>query len=171
MQLVLKALLFAIKKHKGQVRKGSNEDYLTHPLKVSYLVTEYKGKSKNREALICAAILHDTIEDTNTTLEELNKKFGIFITSLVYELTNDVEEKKNVGKLEYQKRKMLGMSSYGLFLKLCDMYANITDLPTMYYVRNAKKTLEFLEKKRRFTKSQKLLVVKIKDVINGLITE
>jgi len=165
MQKVLNALLFAIKKHKGQVRERTNDDYLTHPLRVSYLVTEHKGKSKHREDLICAAILHDTIEDTNTTVEELNKNFGMFVTSLVYELTNDENEKKKVGKLEYQKKKMKGMSSYGLFLKLCDMYANITDTPTDYYIKNARETIAYISRNRKLSKSQIDLVRKIREVI------
>jgi len=165
MQSVLKALLFAIEKHKGQVREVTNEDYLTHPLKVSYLVTEHKGRSKHREDLICAAILHDTLEDTEATFEELVREFGPFIATLVFELTTDEIEKKKVGKLEYQKRKMHGMSSYALFIKLCDMYANITDAPTDYYIKNVSDTLTYISRKRKLSESQIDIVRKIREVI------
>lgn len=57
MNLVLKAIKFADLKHEGQVRKGSGEKYVTHPVAVSYLVSVYK-QSKRLDELIVAAILH-----------------------------------------------------------------------------------------------------------------
>jgi (p)ppGpp synthase/HD superfamily hydrolase len=54
--LILKAIRFAEEKHKGQKRRISNEDYVSHPIAVSYLASNFK-KSKNLISLICAAIL------------------------------------------------------------------------------------------------------------------
>ena len=120
MKQVLKAIKFAQEKHFGQKRNGSGEEYFTHPLKVSYIAAHFK-ESKNFENLIIASILHDTIEDTDTTFAELEEHFGMQVASLVFELTNDPVEIKKIGKLNYQKKKLQGMSSYGLYLKLCDI--------------------------------------------------
>ena len=91
MNTVLQALEFAKEKHKGQVRKVSGDEYITHPLKVSYLLASYK-KSKNMNTLLCAALLHDTLEDTDTTFAELSDIFGEFVSTLVFELSNDNKE-------------------------------------------------------------------------------
>ena len=99
--LILKAIEFASRKHKGQVRKVSGGKYITHPLLVSYLVAQYKT-SKNLETLICAALLHDTVEDTKTTYTEILKGFGIEVAQLVFELTSDPAELKRVGKVEHR---------------------------------------------------------------------
>ena len=88
MNLVLQALEFAKEKHKGQVRKVSGDEYITHPLKVSYLLTSYK-KSKNMNKLLCTALLHDTLEDTDATFSEICERFGEFVSTLVFELSND----------------------------------------------------------------------------------
>lgn len=114
-----KAITFATKKHEGQFRKVSLQPYITHPLAVSYIVASFK-KSKKLDELIAAAILHDTLEDINTTFDELTKEFSPLISSLVLELTSDKNEIKNLGKTQYLKKKLLGISSYGLTLKLCD---------------------------------------------------
>ena len=132
---ILKAIKFAEKRHKGQKRKSTGIDYICHPIYVSYLMARFK-KSKKLEDLIVAAILHDTVEDTKTTFAEIEKLFGIFVATLVFEVTNDKKEISQIGKVEYQKKKLCGISSYGLTLKLCDMLGNIHDKPTDRTVRN-----------------------------------
>ena len=81
--LIFKAIQFATKKHKGQFRKVSNSEYISHPVAVSYLVASFK-KSKNLDELICACLLHDTLEDTDTDFVELAKEFTPLIASLVF---------------------------------------------------------------------------------------
>jgi (p)ppGpp synthase/HD superfamily hydrolase len=73
---------------------------------VSYLVASYK-KSKHLEELIVASMLHDTIEDTDATFIEIATTFTPLVASLVLELSNDSEQIKTMGKLEYQKKKLL----------------------------------------------------------------
>lgn len=78
-QLIDKAARFAAVKHDGQYRKGSNIPYITHPFGVAMILME----EKQSEKLIAAALLHDTLEDTEATEEELFRIFGEDILMLV----------------------------------------------------------------------------------------
>lgn len=163
MDLVLKAYRFGDTKHKGQVRKVSGSDYISHPIAVSYIVATHK-KSKHLEELIAAAILHDTLEDTDTTFEELVREFTPLIASLVFELTNDEVILGVYGKLEYQKKKLVGMSSYGLVLKLADRLHNVSDHPSSKVKSDTLDLMWFLANNRKLTNTQKTLVKKIMEV-------
>lgn len=86
--LIDKAILFANEKHKGMVRKGDGQPYIFHPIEVlgvASLLTK-------DEDVLCAAVLHDTVEDTNTTKEEIEKEFNKHIAELV---ANESEDKRN----------------------------------------------------------------------------
>lgn len=79
------ALIFAAEKHDGQVRKISNQPYIFHCAEVSQIVSEMSDD----EDVMCAALLHDTVEDTKTTLDEVAKLFGLRVMRLVaYETEN-----------------------------------------------------------------------------------
>ena len=85
---VLQAAHFAAIKHAGQKRKGAAaEPYVNHVLEVAGLVAGAIAQPDVN--LIAAALLHDTIEDTNTTREELTAAFGSDVTELVLEVTDD----------------------------------------------------------------------------------
>ena len=74
-----RALCFAIEKHSGQTRKIHNSPYILHPLEVAAIV----GTMTNDEDTLCAAVLHDTVEDTDTTLEEITESFGKRVSLIV----------------------------------------------------------------------------------------
>ena len=78
LQLVEKAYHYAMEKHEGQTRK-SGEPYVTHPVQVAYILADLELDPQS----ICAALLHDVVEDTGTTREELVKEFGETVTMLV----------------------------------------------------------------------------------------
>lgn len=163
---IYKALKFAEEKHKGQKRRVSQEPYITHPLKVSYLLANYK-KSKKINDLIIASILHDTLEDTNTSIEEITENFGELVSSLVAELTSSNKEmKKYENKNEYLKQKMLNMSSYALTIKLVDRFANITDKPKPTYLEDTKKLISYLENNRELNVTQKSIIIDMKKELN-----
>lgn len=159
--LIYKAMKFAEVKHTGQRRKGSGADYITHPLAVSYLVASFK-RSKHLDEIICAAILHDTLEDTDATFVELAMQFTPLVASLVQELTTDKEECKKQGKVEYLKKKMVGISNYGLVLKLCDRLHNCSDHPTAKTVRDTEEILDYLETHRTLSGTQQRLIEAIR---------
>ena len=124
-----KALEFAREKHKGQMRKNNTPvEYITHPINVANLVKKYANNAENIDDLVSSAYLHDTLEDTNTTYEELICNFGNIISNLVKELTNNDVLKKEMGKTKYLSMKMANMSENALIIKLCDRLDNVSSL-------------------------------------------
>ena len=89
MAKMVRAAYFAGEKHKDQRRSDKEETpYINHPLELaSILVDEGFVEDVN---VICAALLHDTIEDTDTTFDELESIFGPVVTSIVREVSNDM---------------------------------------------------------------------------------
>lgn len=168
--MIFKMMKFAEEKHKGQVRKGSGDPYITHPIAVSYLICTYK-RSRNIKELIVACHGHDLLEDTNTTFEELVKEFGPFVASLIYELTNDEEEIARIGKFEYQKKKFQGMSNYGLIIKLCDRLHNISDNPKEKYLKDTIMIIDHLYKTRKLTNSQSEICSEISKICNNKLRD
>ena len=162
-ELILKAIKYASLKHKGQKRKISGAEYITHPIMVSYLAANFK-KSKSLELLICAAILHDVIEDTNATYKDLLKRFGMPVASLVFELTSDPDQIKKLGKKEYLKSHMLGISSYALFIKLCDRLSNLLDNPSPTQINDTKEILDYIQTKRKLSASHKKVIEEIRKI-------
>lgn len=77
-----KAIEFSAKAHTGHFRKGSQVPYITHPFEVAKILGEAVDPEQN-EALICAGLLHDTVEDTDTSLETIRKEFGDEVADLV----------------------------------------------------------------------------------------
>lgn len=82
LNLIKEACLFADNAHKGQIRQ-SLKPYITHPLSIAYELIGYSFDTH----IVCAAILHDVIEDTKVTEAELKEKFGDDITSIVMGVT------------------------------------------------------------------------------------
>jgi guanosine-3',5'-bis(diphosphate) 3'-pyrophosphohydrolase len=122
----LKALEFAAHKHRTQRRKCGNDiPYINHPIGVARILAEVGGVED--EDVLIAAVLHDTVEDTATTPDELEAAFGAVVRRLVEEVTDD----KSLPKAE---RKQLQIShanelSVGATLiKLGDKIANVHDL-------------------------------------------
>lgn len=79
MNIVDKAIVFAAKVHRNQMRKGTDIPYITHPFAVGMMLQ----RANCSEEVIAAGILHDTLEDTDTTFEELKDEFGLRIANLV----------------------------------------------------------------------------------------
>jgi guanosine-3',5'-bis(diphosphate) 3'-pyrophosphohydrolase len=125
---LMQATLFAAEKHRGQRRKDAGETpYINHPIMVVNLLANV-GEITDLETLQ-AGMLHDTIEDTDTTADELEECFGPGVRSIVLELTDDKG-------LEKQERKRLQiehaphMSAPAKTIKIADKIANLTDLRT-----------------------------------------
>ena len=81
-KLIMKAFNYANEKHKYQ-KRGSGEPYIIHPINVAYILAEI-GLD---DSTICAALLHDVVEDTDTTHEEIVENFGIEIADMVQGVT------------------------------------------------------------------------------------
>lgn len=155
-----KALEYATKMHKGQYRKDGIE-YITHPIKVAKYVIKFK-ESANIEALVAAAYLHDTIEDTKATYYDIVEQFGPVVANLVLELTTDEDLKKEIGKTRYLEIKMKNMSSWALVIKLCDRLANICDLENVEVAFRVKYIIETIEILNYITENRNLSKTHIK---------
>lgn len=83
--LIHKAIEFAALKHKRQLRKGTETPYIVHPMEVMQILTH----NRCCEEVIVAGILHDTIEDTDTTYNELSENFGKTIADIVFNESDD----------------------------------------------------------------------------------
>lgn len=123
---ILDALIFAAKKHEGQTRKDKERTpYIIHPIGVAYNIIMI-GKVYDVDIII-GALLHDTVEDTHTTFEEIRQYFGLKIESLIHELTDD----KSLSK---EERKRLQIehaphtSTEAAIIKLSDKLYNLNDL-------------------------------------------
>jgi guanosine-3',5'-bis(diphosphate) 3'-pyrophosphohydrolase len=89
LRMVSEAALFAVQRHSGMARKGrGNEPYVNHLAEVANLVSEASGGADAE--LIAAAWLHDIIEDTETTREELAERFSVRVAALVVEVSDDM---------------------------------------------------------------------------------
>jgi len=125
-QLLLKAAHFAAKKHRDQRRKDKAvSPYINHPISVARIISEI-GNVEDPEVL-AAALLHDTLEDTETTPEELVENFGDRVCRLVQEVTDDKDLDKPIRKqLQIEHAKEL--SEGAALIKLGDKISNVTDI-------------------------------------------
>lgn len=122
----IEAASFAAKRHRQQKRKGADgEPYINHPLEVANLLANV-GKVEDTEVLI-AALLHDTIEDTGTTKEEIARMFGENVSKMVLEVTDDKSLPKPARK-QRQIEHAPHLSPGAKLIKLGDKISNITDI-------------------------------------------
>lgn len=125
LSLLFKALAFSAEKHTKQRRKDIDKTpYINHPISLANILAQRWVIDEN---VLCAAILHDTIEDTETTVEELQEHFGEKITSIVLEVTDDKSLEKSVRK-QKQVEHAASISHEAKLVKLADKIANITDI-------------------------------------------
>ncbi|MBQ0092785.1 MAG: bifunctional (p)ppGpp synthetase/guanosine-3',5'-bis(diphosphate) 3'-pyrophosphohydrolase [Clostridiales bacterium] len=85
MDIFDQAVCFAVERHSGQTRKLSSAPYVLHPLEVAAIV----GTMTDDKETLAACVLHDTVEDTDTTLEEITERFGKRVALLVMTETED----------------------------------------------------------------------------------
>ena len=123
---ILKAVEFAAEKHRNQRRKGVEASpYINHPIQVAELIARV-GEVDDVEVLI-AAVLHDTVEDTETTFEELEQKFGSIVRDLVAEVSDD----KTLPKAERKRLQVehaQHMSVRAKLIKIADKACNVRDV-------------------------------------------
>lgn len=125
MTLFLTALKFAAVKHREQRRKDEATPYINHPIEVADTLWQIGGVRD--QVTLVGALLHDTLEDTNTTPEEIQNLFGAEILAVVQEVTDDK-------RLPKQQRKRLQIehaphqSTRAKQIKLADKICNVYDI-------------------------------------------
>lgn len=123
---VLKALAFAAQKHRHQRRKDREASpYINHPIDLANVLVNEAGVADG--LVVVAAILHDTIEDTDTTHDELVAEFGAEVASIVDEVTDDKTLPKSERK-HLQEVHAPTSSFRAQQVKLADKISNLRDL-------------------------------------------
>ena len=123
------ALEFARKAHGEQMRKYTEEPYIEHPKRVAEIVRTIPHTPE----MICAAYLHDVVEDTPVEIEEIEKRFGKEVARLVHELTDEYM-KVNYPHLNRRARKekeverQSNISKEAKTIKLADVIDNTPDI-------------------------------------------
>lgn len=124
--LFLQALNFSAGKHRDQRRKDSAASpYINHPIEVACLLWTVGGVQD--EAAILAAILHDTIEDTDTKPEEIRACFGDDVLGLVLEMSDDKslpKQERKLNQIVHSPR----LSPRAKQIKLADKICNVHDI-------------------------------------------
>ena len=145
---ILFTVNFAAEKHRTQKRKDADESpYINHPIAVAKLLSQV-GKVSDLPTLK-AALLHDTIEDTDTTADELERKFGIEVCDLVMEVTDD----KNLLKDERKRLQIEHspeLTKRAKMIKIADKTCNILDIthspPTSWSLERRVEYLDWADK-------------------------
>ncbi len=122
----VQAVAFAADKHRNQRRKDAEASpYINHPIALANVLVNEGGIDD--PLVLCAAVLHDTIEDTETTADELRALFGSSVASVVLEVTDD----KSLDKLVRKQRQVEHaphLSRAAKLVKLADKISNLRDI-------------------------------------------
>lgn len=122
--LLDRALLFAAKCHEGQVRKGTSRPYIVHPIETMEILSEMKADL----SLLIAGLLHDTLEDTSATEEEIVKYFGMEVGFLVASHSED----KSKSWEERKKTAIQKAREGSMRLKMLVMADKVSNLRSLY---------------------------------------
>jgi myo-inositol-1(or 4)-monophosphatase len=141
--MVEKAAAFAARSHEGTYRKGTKIPYIVHPLETAVIVSVMVED----EELICAALLHDVVEDAGVTEAELLAEFGCRVARLVMEETEDKtkcwKERKNATLLHLKDA-----SRDCKILVLADKLSNLRSTARDYYLMGDEVWQRFNEKNK-----------------------
>ena len=146
--LILKAAHFAAEKHRDQRRKDENASpYINHPISVALAISQIGGVDDPE--ILAAALLHDTLEDTETGPEELEAEFGKKVCEYVLDVSDDKtlppDERKR-RQIEHAKQ----ISKGAALIKLGDKISNVTDVinnpPKDWDINRRKEYLDWAEK-------------------------
>jgi guanosine-3',5'-bis(diphosphate) 3'-pyrophosphohydrolase len=119
------AASFAARRHKGQMRDDGETPYAAHPFRVAMTVRDVFGCGD--EAALCAALLHDTIEDTATDYDDVAGAFGAEVADLVAALTKNMILPEGEREEDYHAR-LRKADWRARLVKLADQYDNFSDL-------------------------------------------
>jgi guanosine-3',5'-bis(diphosphate) 3'-pyrophosphohydrolase len=122
---VLSAATFAAERHRDQRRKGKDASpYINHPLALASLLAD---RGERDPAVLMGALLHDTVEDTATSFQDLERSFGKEVADIVREVTDD----KSLPKAERKRLQIehaAHLSRRAMLVKLADKICNLRDL-------------------------------------------
>ncbi len=161
------ALQFATIAHAEQKRKYTSEPYINHPIAVANIIQELGL----HEDIVCAALLHDVVEDTPVTIDQIEGKFGIIISRLVDQLT-DVYTHEAYPHIPRRERKklecyrLLNVSGTAKTIKLADLIDNTSSIVqydrsfAKVYLREKEEMLHVLSGGDQFLMSRAVNILK-----------
>lgn len=125
-EFIEKAKQYARKAHEGQVRKYTGLPYVTHTEEVAQIVDNYNGSKE----MIAAALLHDTVEDTSTTIQDIEKEFGSGTAMLVKWLTDTSrpEDGNRATRKSIDRERLSQAPAAAQLIKAADMISNGKDI-------------------------------------------
>lgn len=167
--MIQSALAMASLYHRNQKRKYTGEPYIEHPKLVAKIITDYMEACDDiplfafdpmdYSVIQSAALLHDTIEDTNATYEEIQKVFGKSVCDLVYFLTDDLTPKDGNRKLRKEKylEKLLDSPYEAKCLKIADVLANVRNLAEVIPAEDKGFAIKYVGEKQQMVEAFKTL--------------
>ena len=145
--LVLRAASFSADRHRHQKRKGYDPPpYINHPLEVASILANVGGISD--VTTLVAALLHDTVEDTSASADDLESNFGRDVRLLVDELTDDKDlEKPERKRLQIEHTPALSTAAKQIKLgdKICNMRDVVADPPSDWSLQRRREYLDWAE--------------------------
>jgi len=134
--LINRAYVFAMKAHGSQTR-ASGDPYFSHPLEVAGILTGYRLDT----ATIVTALLHDTVEDTNATIEDIEKLFGVEVAKLVDGVTKltQIELQSDHAKQAENFRKLLLAMSEDIRVLLVKLADRLHNMQTLHFIKKPEK--------------------------------
>ena len=128
-ELLNKAIIYAVEKHAGQLRRGTQIPYIVHPMEVLALLNEMRADM----TVIIAGVLHDTVEDTSATIDDIIREFGEDVAELVGNHTED--KSKTWFQRKSQGLRELAEGSFDLkCLVLADKLSNVRNMYRDYMI-------------------------------------
>jgi len=167
--IVVKAKKFACEKHKNQKRKDGITPFTEH---LEGVVNRLKNLGISNQDILCTAWLHDTIEDTDATFDEINEIFGNSISVLVLSLTKDSELSKKQREAQYIQQ-LKDSTLQAKIIKFCDISANLKDIanaPISKTQKNkqTKKLFHYLRVIKNGVSEIKAEYPKIQELVDGI---
>jgi (p)ppGpp synthase/HD superfamily hydrolase len=164
------AFNFAKEAHYNQKRKYTDIPYINHIEETAQLLWNATNGNEP-EYVYIAAILHDIVEDTKITIQDIDNEFGSDVSNLVSELTSDKESQNKEGKQNYLTNKINNMSDYAFSIKLSDRLSNVSGLihngiPESFVIKYIDETSYILKNIRRnINDTQRYIIMKIEAMI------
>lgn len=142
LKILIDALAFSAEKHKYQRRKGNFKiPYINHPIKVCQLLINC---GETDLIMLTAALLHDVLEDTDTSYHEIEEHFGKEVALIVQEVTDDMQLPKRIRKqLQIEKAPLFSTSAK--LIKIADKTCNMHDLINYPIYWTKKRKREYFE--------------------------
>jgi (p)ppGpp synthase/HD superfamily hydrolase len=120
---------YAREAHEGQERKGDGSPYINHPTELARLLV---AAGHDDDELIAATFLHDVVEDTDTTLEELGEAFGDGVRELVEAMTEDKDIEPYERRKDHHRDQVEEGGERAVLIYAADKVANLRDLRALY---------------------------------------